>query len=248
MRLNKYLLLLEKNCIFILDKSDSFVSKYKNLISTDLPSFKSLRQIKNFLIKEYGEDTYFLCLCDDDRFSNVGKEVYYNTYKDSIFSIEGSSVNFFKISFINIKKYDSIGSLLLFFIVNELIPDCLTTDSKCLFDVLVEVYKLNPQFLYLSNNGELVFVGLNCLFEKFSPNLDKEWLSKLNLNFIKELLQNFENYDFGSVGEKEEVKKELLECEKNRADIEAYEENLLSDPNRGHWDLIKFILSPRDLS
>ena len=33
------------------------------------------------------------------------------------------------------------------------------------------------------------------------------------------------------------TKEELLNCEKCRADIEPYEERMLTDPNRGHWDL-----------
>lgn len=33
------------------------------------------------------------------------------------------------------------------------------------------------------------------------------------------------------------AKEELLNCEKRRADIEPYEERMLTDPNRGHWDL-----------
>lgn len=33
------------------------------------------------------------------------------------------------------------------------------------------------------------------------------------------------------------IKHELLNCEKVRADIEPYEERMLTDPNRGHWDL-----------
>ena len=31
--------------------------------------------------------------------------------------------------------------------------------------------------------------------------------------------------------------KDLLDCDKIRADIEPYDEKLLTDPNRGHWDL-----------
>lgn len=34
-----------------------------------------------------------------------------------------------------------------------------------------------------------------------------------------------------------DIKDKLLNCEKIRADIEPYEERLLTDPNRGHWDL-----------
>lgn len=34
-----------------------------------------------------------------------------------------------------------------------------------------------------------------------------------------------------------ETKEKLLNCEKVRADIEPYEERILTDPNRGHWDL-----------
>ena len=36
-----------------------------------------------------------------------------------------------------------------------------------------------------------------------------------------------------------ETKEKLLNCEKVRADIEPYEERILTDPNRGHWDLWK---------
>ena len=35
----------------------------------------------------------------------------------------------------------------------------------------------------------------------------------------------------------EELKATLLNCDKLRAGIDAYDENLLVDPNRGHWDL-----------
>ena len=34
-----------------------------------------------------------------------------------------------------------------------------------------------------------------------------------------------------------ELTKELLECDKYRADIEKYDKKILTDPNRGHWDL-----------
>lgn len=33
------------------------------------------------------------------------------------------------------------------------------------------------------------------------------------------------------------LKKSLLECDKRRANLDVYDENILFDPNRGHWDL-----------
>jgi len=33
------------------------------------------------------------------------------------------------------------------------------------------------------------------------------------------------------------MQKKLLDCDKSRADIERYDEKILTDPNRGHWDL-----------
>lgn len=35
----------------------------------------------------------------------------------------------------------------------------------------------------------------------------------------------------------EKLKKNLLECDRRRANLDSYDENILFDPNRGHWDL-----------
>ncbi|MDE7313351.1 MAG: hypothetical protein K2N87_17305 [Eubacterium sp.] len=52
---------------------------------------------------------------------------------------------------------------------------------------------------------------------------------------VREIFQQFR--EKGGLIDMGAVKKELLKCEKIRADIEPYEEKLLTDPNRGHWDL-----------
>ena len=46
-----------------------------------------------------------------------------------------------------------------------------------------------------------------------------------------------EYYNAKSFISSKDFRKKLLNCEKIRADIDPYEEKILTDPNSGHWDL-----------
>ncbi len=43
--------------------------------------------------------------------------------------------------------------------------------------------------------------------------------------------------DLKNFGDAEQLKTFLLNCDKDRAGLDPYDENILFDPNRGHWDL-----------
>ena len=63
----------------------------------------------------------------------------------------------------------------------------------------------------------------------------EEILSKLQGDIFRIIKKYTTEKTCGGV--KMQTKEELLNCEKIRADIEPYEERILTDPNRGHWDL-----------
>ena len=58
------------------------------------------------------------------------------------------------------------------------------------------------------------------------------------VKFINDLKEKEVVISLGFKAE-EELAKKLLECDKLRADIEKYDEKILTDPNRGHWDIWK---------
>ena len=49
-----------------------------------------------------------------------------------------------------------------------------------------------------------------------------------------------EDFDSNNENFAEELKKSLLNCDSDRAGMDPYDENILFDPNRGHWDLWDF--------
>jgi hypothetical protein len=71
--------------------------------------------------------------------------------------------------------------------------------------------------------------------QDFIEHQDEQLFQKLHWKLL-ELLKQY--YNSRCAGETDmDIKEELLNCEKIRADIEPYEERILTDPNRGHWDL-----------
>ena len=56
----------------------------------------------------------------------------------------------------------------------------------------------------------------------------------------EEDLKNFETKNSRDENFAAQLKNFLLNCDNERADLDPYDENLLFDPNRGHWDLWDF--------
>ncbi len=117
---------------------------------------------------------------------------------------------------------------------------------------------LIPENKFFKNGDKEAYVMLNHLFTKYKNYLkidDKE--ITLKKSDIYNALINGQDFDFikhkqediKEILQKEKIKiennssyiinlkKDLLECDKRRANLDVYDENILFDPNRGHWDL-----------
>lgn len=133
----------------------------------------------------------------------------------------------------NIPVYDELklsNTGIMFFLVNDLVPDKLTNKSEKIYLELLNLYNqgvilYNGKIDINSNLLKSLFLnGLQYInrdnesldIKKFKDNLLSCGDIKIDLNFLKT---------------------KYLDCEKNRADIESYDEKILFDPNRGHWDL-----------
>lgn len=89
-------------------------------------------------------------------------------------------------------------------------------------------------YVYVED-GEFAF-NTEKLMEDLINEQDTETLGKLHLRLV-ELVREAYDKKILAGGSVETIKEKLLNCEKLRADIDPYEERILTDPNRGHWDL-----------
>lgn len=207
----------------------------------ELPTLSQLRAKRDLLMEIYCEkddneedEGWFACTCDDRRFTNhFGLIVKYAPDKDKI--ICGPEVGVVVIPIVNL-EYSHINELLVKYLVPYgLCPDNLSADMvKCLSD-LTTLNKRFPGSLYLTEKNEVLFNGGMLLVREHSSESDKTWMKDLHWELVNVLKQIYESRNVGEV--KMDTWEELLNCEKIRADIDPYEERLLTDPNRGHWDL-----------
>ncbi|MEE1079194.1 MAG: hypothetical protein UIC64_09135 [Agathobacter sp.] len=217
------------------NSEDYFVGEcFDGRIQYDIPTFTQLRSKKGVLTECFMEGCKFVCTCDDKRYSHYYElEVAYNPYDDSI-SMELDNPAII-IPVVNL-EYSYVNELL----VNYLVPlgMCLEGLSleatNCLSD-LIEICKKYPECLYITTGNQVAFGGGKSIVKEYGTDSDKSWMEKLHWELIDVLKQI---YDIRNIGDVEmDTKEDLLNCEKIRADIDPYEERILTDPNRGHWDL-----------
>ncbi|WP_270771116.1 hypothetical protein [Intestinibacter bartlettii] len=133
----------------------------------------------------------------------------------------------YNIPIYEIKKSKNILSI---FIKEQFIPEGLSDESEKIY---LEILSLYEKGLIKVNNEDLdlnVDLIKTLFINKFEYKYKDEVLSLNNLksNFLKSKSKKMNFYD---------IKLKYLNCEKVRSDIEPYDEKILQDPNRGHWDL-----------
>ena len=119
---------------------------------------------------------------------------------------------------------------------NNLCPDELSDTMSAMYRQVMSIYDMRPECIKWSEDGvvldkdmlaEAVFGGESQLISDKSDNssflYDPESKSIALDNLSKESLQI--------------VKEHLLSCDALRADMDRYDENMLTDPGRGHWGL-----------
>ncbi|MCD7856057.1 MAG: hypothetical protein LUG66_10655 [Clostridiales bacterium] len=114
-----------------------------------------------------------------------------------------------------------------------LFPDKLGAGTKQLFDDFCKLYKygvitLQPKNIYFNMDG----------LKEMVNKASETGLYDILPSDISEIMKS-SNDDYGSIKEMDasSFTNSLLKCEKVRADIDPYDEKLLTDPNSGHWDL-----------
>lgn len=222
-------------------------SKLVELIKKYWNKFKNIFENKN------------IELIDNKRNQQLKEKIYFNKELQSIIAIDVDAKTYLrKYSFredllLQEKKYfednideiiDLLGNNILIpvydlkkadipfmkLIVNNLIPKGLSPIMEKIYTELLNLYnkKIITYDKTLNINMNLLMPLLQNGLEYIKSN--KEILS---IKKLKDKLLVSENIKIDLSG----IKSRYLNCEKIRADIEPYDEKILSDPNRGHWDL-----------
>lgn len=133
-----------------------------------------------------------------------------------------------------ISSYSYLVALQLF-IQNDLVPIGLSEENEKLLLNLMTLYKKNHALFVLYNEN------LICNEGEFLKSIQEDKITisingvVIDFDGIAESLKNempIPLYD--SI---DEIQAKFLTCDTVRADIDAYDDKILTDPNRGHWDL-----------
>lgn len=130
----------------------------------------------------------------------------------------------------------SPAKTLFFWLENDLMPDDIPADLLATYEHVLSLYKANKDCLVWEGdqikicedvimdsimNGKADFISDDAYRSSFLYNANEKTISLDNLS--DSTLQI--------------VKEHLLTCDQSRADFDRYDENILVDPNRGHWGL-----------
>lgn len=200
-----------------------------------LPTIKQLRKMREQLPKK----RCYVGVVDDERYSIYGEIGYYDIDRDITFAdADNSRINHlekcvFTVAKLKVSEICNVeGALFDLFIAFELIPEDLSIEAE---ETLLDLTMLVKDGYLFHQNGKTYFAGRRVLQDMMNDSSDT-LINSIRCSLfdvIKEICQQ-KSIRGGSM---DEIKEKLLYCEKKRADIEPYEEKILTDPNRGHWDL-----------
>lgn len=135
---------------------------------------------------------------------------------------------------VNNLSFENLTELLINILVPlDLCPEEAADEAKALFADLVLLKNMNKEYV-VYRSGEMEFASGQIL-EDFMENPEKDIYQKLHWKLTEVLKEYRQTKCLGDFDM--DMKEGLLQCEKIRADIEPYEGQILTDPNRGHWDL-----------
>lgn len=127
------------------------------------------------------------------------------------------------------------GALMLFWMGNGYEPLALSAQARPAYRYIMSLYQHNPKYFSCEEDAfqydeELLTAAL---LSGEIPSFDGD---SLDAGSISHMLADEMPLD-APPEMVERVVDRLLLCDKVRSDIERYDEKLLADPNRGHWDL-----------
>ena len=140
----------------------------------------------------------------------------------------------YRLNGINSKPVSATKTLLLW-LENDLMPNKRWFSNKNLMNTYMSFinYYRNYKDYLIVNDTDIVF-SRKKIYEELVNGKDFDFLTHKQAE-IQSLLKNKKIESKNDYIEK--LKKNLLECDKIRANLDSYDENILFDPNRGHWDL-----------
>ena len=167
-------------------------------------------------------------------FRNDSSSYVYVLFKNDSFYFSTSS-DFSKnciITFVPFDKDFQKKQLFSFLIKNRLVLEKLSEKNADVLSALGNICAVKPGIINESFDD-----GILCK-KSFIEYFMENNLSKEDCigSFLYQLKAVAEKKEITASSDKELAEK-LLCCEKVRADIEPYEAKILTDPNRGHWDL-----------
>lgn len=125
---------------------------------------------------------------------------------------------------------------LYFWLENNLVPDELSDELKAAYKQILSMYQSHPECIEWKNDSA-------CLKEDIVSNAVLGGESELisdgsdNSSFLYDAISQSITLDNLSADAYRIVKDYLLDYDKLRADIDRYDDTILTDPGRGHWAL-----------
>lgn len=118
-----------------------------------------------------------------------------------------------------------------------LVPEGLKPKHERLFENFIRDYSKIEEYVSFDDAKNIVFDGdrfkADVLAGRFT---EKVFDYDFNIRETLDCVMSGQRKYTGSVAA---LKRELLDCDHKRADLEPYDERLLTDVNRGHWELFE---------
>ena len=223
--------------LFVLDPTGR-ISKQELVIPYETKSF-------SWVLPKNGhiERMNFVALAEFLKIFNLGNnsvlsgDRYFATRSNASYNVWGSdSLNRSKHDYVNTESYkwptfelknpiNSAQSLLQIVCSYDFQIPCFSDkDFQKLFVNNID------SFLAAKDGVKILRKDLQRIFEIANNQLQR-------IKSIKDSISDFSSQTILSKLYSEIILENLINCDKNRADIEPYDEKMVKDPNRGHWEL-----------
>ena len=149
-----------------------------------------------------------------------------NDYKYSVYNYNGTQTNYFWV--IPIYRFGmtnpSPQKVLWTWLEFDLTPTSFkSTDTKKLFNALKNFYAAG----YLKLKSDKLIFDEKKLFDAVKAGTKFDFI---NVDFLNAKTVDGREFEIA-------LRDELLTCDNRRVGLDRYDEKILTDPNRGHWDL-----------
>lgn len=223
------------------DIQKNFTFNFKGFEGTLPSEYECDKCVQNTLIRNgsyiqlNGNSNYGLAyinesneICANNVYRNRKWRFYSNSSRDAIWIMP-----IYRLNGVDSELISGAKTIFLW-IKNDLKPrkDWWGISCEKIFGNFANLYKKYKDYLIANDKG-FIF-SRSKVYEDLLDGKDFDFLIHKQAE-VQALLKN--NKIEAEPEYVEKLKKSLLECDKRRANLDVYDENILFDPNRGHWDL-----------